>query len=162
MEYSNNSIRRQNSLLDQVNAIHLLKNGEYGVLSIQIPDEGAYGVPLNYVWDGDSSIYIHCAPVGRKLTGIKACPEVSFCVVGTVQVMPEEFTTSYESIILQCKAVLELSLEEKMKAMGLMVEKYSPEYKDTGVAYAEKALSRMEVIRLGVQYWSGKCKKMMI
>ncbi len=159
MEYSNNLIRRQNSLLDQANAMHLLNHGEYGVLSIQIPDEGAYGVPLNYVWDGESSIYIHCAPVGRKLTGIEACPEVSFCVVGTVQIVPEEFTTHYESIILQCKAVLQLSLEEKMKAMRLMVEKYSPEYKDTGVTYVEKALSRMEVIRLDIRHWSGKRKK---
>lgn len=159
MEYSNSSIRRQNCLLDQTNAIHLLNHGEYGVLSIQNLEGGAYGVPLNYVWDGDSSIFIHCAPVGRKLAAIKACPEVSFCIVGVVQIIPEEFTTNYESIILQCKAVLQLSLEEKMKAMGLMVGKYSPEYKDTGVAYAEKVLSRMEVIRLDIKHWSGKCKK---
>ena len=68
MEFNNNQIRRQDRLLSEARAYEILKEGEYGVLSMRTEDgEGAYGIPLSYVWDRGNSIYIHCAPVGRKL-----------------------------------------------------------------------------------------------
>lgn len=68
MNYTNEQIRRQDRLLEKEKAISLLKNGEYGVLSMQDEENGAYGVPINYVWNKKNSIYIHCAPEGRKFT----------------------------------------------------------------------------------------------
>lgn len=62
MNYTNEQIRRQDRLLEKEKAISLLKNGEYGVLSMQDEENGAYGVPINYVWNKKNSIYIHCAP----------------------------------------------------------------------------------------------------
>ena len=56
-------------------------------------DGTAYGVPLNYVWDGKNSIFIHCAPVGRKLEALEKNPNVSFCIVGAVKLLPGKFTT---------------------------------------------------------------------
>ena len=50
MNYTNEQIRRQDRLLEKEKAISLLKNGEYGVLSMQDEENGAYGVPINYVW----------------------------------------------------------------------------------------------------------------
>ena len=51
MNYQNDSIRRQDRLLDQPEATELLRRGEYGILCMQRPEGGGYGVPLNYVWD---------------------------------------------------------------------------------------------------------------
>ena len=51
MNYTNEQIRRQDRLLEKEKAISLLKNGEYGVLSMQDEENGAYGVPINYVWN---------------------------------------------------------------------------------------------------------------
>ena len=67
MNYQNDSVRRQDRLLDQPEATELLRRGEYGILCMQRPEGGGYGVPLNYVWDEADAIYIHCAPEGRKL-----------------------------------------------------------------------------------------------
>lgn len=61
MNYQNDSIRRQDRLLDQPEAKELLRRGEYGILCMQRPEGGGYGVPLNYVWDEADAIYIHCA-----------------------------------------------------------------------------------------------------
>lgn len=44
MNYTNEQIRRQDRLLEKEKAISLLKNGEYGVLSMQDEENGAYGV----------------------------------------------------------------------------------------------------------------------
>ena len=43
MNYTNEQIRRQDRLLEKEKAISLLKNGEYGVLSMQDEENGAYG-----------------------------------------------------------------------------------------------------------------------
>ena len=46
MEYRNDSVRRQDRLLDEVRARELLRGGEYGFLAMA-SDEGAYGIPVN-------------------------------------------------------------------------------------------------------------------
>ena len=67
MEFSNKEVRRQDRLLDEKRAMEIIKEGEYGILSMVTEEgNGAYGIPLSYVWDRGNSIYIHCAPVGRK------------------------------------------------------------------------------------------------
>ena len=82
MNYQNDSVRRQDRLLDQPEATELLRRGEYGILCMQRPEGGGYGVPLNYVWDEADAIYIHCAPEGRKLHCLRECDRVTFCIVG--------------------------------------------------------------------------------
>lgn len=133
MEYTNQDVRRQDRLLDEARAFEILKEGEFGILSMRTEEgDGAYGIPVNYVWDRGNSIYIHCAPVGRKLRCIDACPNVSFCVTGRSKVIPDKFTTGYESIVLQCTAHHSLHEAERMSALSLLISKYCPEHKMQG------------------------------
>ena len=159
MIYSNNNIRRQDRLLDEQSANELLKKGEYGVLSMQAEKEGVYAVPINYVWDGKNAIYFHCALKGKKLRYINLSNTVSLCVVGKTNVISNKFTTEYESIILDCKAFVNIQKNERMKALELLLEKYSPTDKIIGMKYAEKSFSKTEIVRLNIDTWSGKCKR---
>ena len=59
-------------------------------------DGQAYGVPLNYVFK-NNCLYFHCALEGHKLDNIRANNKVSFCVVGKTKVLPDKFSTEYES-----------------------------------------------------------------
>ena len=81
LPYDNSAVQRQDRLLDEARARELLAGGRFGVLSL-VDGDGAYGIPVNYVWDGDDSLYVHCAPDGRKLRCIDRRDRVSFCVVG--------------------------------------------------------------------------------
>lgn len=159
MKYTNETVRRQDRLLDEKSAVEILRNGEYGFLAMQSENGGGYGLPISYVWNERNSIYLHCSPTGRKLRCIELCNKVTFSVVGKTKVIPEKFTTAYESIILECNASINLPKEEKMKALELLIEKYSPDHKEIGLAYAEKSFDRTEIIRLDVLNWSGKCKR---
>lgn len=159
MKYTNEQVRRQDRLLKENEALDLLRTGEYGVLSMQTVDGNSYGVPINYVWDRKHSIYLHCAPEGHKLQCIKHCNRVSFCVVGDTFVISSKFTTKYESIILDCTAHIQLTSEEKIKALELLLDKYSPNDQKTGMIYAEKSFYRTEIIRLDILEWSGKSKQ---
>ena len=136
MPYDNSAVRRQDRLLDEARARELLAGGRFGVLSL-VDGDGAYGIPVNYVWDGD----------------------VSFCVVGATEVCPAQFTTAYESIVLDCRARRGLPPGERMRALELLLEKYSPAHKTTGLRYAEASFARTEIVRLDVVAWSGKTKR---
>jgi uncharacterized protein len=160
MKYSNTNIRRQDRLLTEESAKQLLKAGEYAVLSMQAEDGGVYSVPINYVWDGTESIYLHCAKEGRKLRCIDLCNKVSICVVGKTNVISDKFTTEYESIIIDCTAVRNLEEKERVEALHLLLNKYSPNDKEVGKKYVKGALDQTEIIRLDIVDWSGKSKKM--
>jgi len=158
MNYTNANVRRQDRLLNEQSARELLMKGEYGVLSMLNETGGVYSVPVNYVWDGERSLYFHCAVEGRKLRCIDNNNVVSFCVVGRTKVIAEKFSTEYESIVLECKAFRNLPEEEKMKAFRLILEKYTPDETVKGMQYAKDAFSKTEIVRLDIENWSGKTK----
>lgn len=158
MKYVNDTVRRRDRLMDEARAWELLRNGEYGVLSM-VSEGGGYGIPVNFVWDGKNSAYIHCAPEGRKLEAIKANNKVSLCIIGNVNLLPGKFTTEYESAIFFGTAHTQLSDEEKMDALHLLIDKLSSDFKEIGDVYAHKSFHRVEIIRIDFTEFSGKRKK---
>lgn len=159
MEYINDLIRRKDRLLPENEAMMLLENGEYGVLSMVLPDEDAYGIPINYVWDKQRSIYFHCAPEARELRILNGCNRVSFCVVGHTRIISNQFSTEYESIVISGTMICQLEEAEKRMALELLLDKYSPEDKKIGLKYMEKSFHRTHVLKLIIESVSGKCKK---
>lgn len=158
MRYDNSGVRRQDRLLDESRAKALLMESEYGILSMCAPGGRPYGIPVNYVWDGDGIVYVHCAPEGRKLEILSANGSVSLCVVGRVRLKPEAFTTGYESIVLTGSAEVVVSEEERWHALRLLLRKLSPECVEAGLKYSEHSFGRVCIIRMRVSEWSGKCK----
>lgn len=159
MIYDNSRIRRRDRLLDEKRALEILENGEFGVMSmVDATTGGGYGVPLNYVWNGENAIYIHCAPEGRKLANIAANNNVSFCITGRTNLLPGAFTTEYESIVLLGKATADISEAERMEALRLLVDKFSPKYREKGYKYSKASFGRVKIIRVDIGTWSGKCK----
>lgn len=160
MEFSNVNVRRRDRLLDEKSARELLASAIYGVLSMQAENGGGYAVPVSYVWDGQETIYFHCATEGRKLRCLALCSKVSLCVIGETQVVSDKFTTGYESIILECTASVGLPEEERMKALELILDKFSPKDKTTGMKYAKNSFHKTEIVKLVIGIWSGKAKKL--
>lgn len=158
MKYVNDTVRRQDRLMNEGRALELLRTSEYGVLSM-VSEGGGYGIPVNYVWDGRQSIYIHCAPEGRKLRALAENARVSFCLVGRVNLLPGKFTTEYESALFFGEAHTRLDDEEKMAALHLLIDKLSADFRDTGDKYARKSFHRVEIIRVDFTEFSGKRKK---
>ncbi|GAA0729497.1 pyridoxamine 5'-phosphate oxidase family protein [Clostridium malenominatum] len=150
-------VRRQDRILEEKDAMEILKNGEYGVLSMVGENGYGYGVPMSYTLV-DNSIYFHCAVEGFKLDSIQKNNNVSFCVVGKTQLLPEKFSTKYESSLVFGKAY-EVIEEEKEKALLSIIEKYSPEYLEAGAEYIKKAAHRTKVIKIVIEKVTGKTRK---
>ena len=85
---------------------------------------------------------------------------MSLCVIGNVHLLPKNFTTEYESAIFFGKARIDLTDDEKMDALHLLIDKLSPEFKELGDIYAHKSFHRVEIIRVDLTTFSGKRKKL--
>ena len=150
-------IRRQDRAISKNESFEILSRGEFGVLSMSASDGSAYGVPLNFaLWNG--AIYFHSAMEGAKLTFLKVNNRVSFCVVGKTEVLPAQFGTKYESVIL-FGAASEVEGEEKMQALMQLVQKYSPGLLAEGIQYIEKLGGQTKVMRISIDHISGKARR---
>lgn len=121
-------MRRRAQQLADPQALALLRGGSWGVLSTADEDGIPYGTPLNYVlWDG--RICFHCAPEGHKARNLERNPRVCFTVVVRDEVLPEELTTKYASVI--CFGTAErLEGGEKEAALWALGRKHAPGLED--------------------------------
>lgn len=150
-------MRRKDRQMDDVEAVALLKKCTYGVLSV-IGEHGyAYGVPLSYVYL-NGAIYFHSANEGAKLDCIRANEQVSFCVVGDTNTLPDKFSTEYESVIVFGRAE-ETDEGEKNEALLGLLEKYSNYFFDKGIKYIQSAGDITTVIKITVDHMTGKARR---
>ena len=151
-------MRQQKRQLSRPEAEEILAQGTYGVLSLNGGDGYPYGVPLSYVYLGNS-IYLHCALEGRKLSHIRRDPRVSFCVVGEAYPLPDLFSMQYKSAIAFGRAS-EVAGEEKLPVLLAFLEKYSTaDYLEKGREYAVNSLEKTMVIRIAIEHLTGKARK---
>lgn len=150
-------MRRKDKALLNEDVVHILHACEYGTLST-VDDQGQpYGVPLNYILR-NKCIYFHCALEGHKLDNISANNEVSFSVVGRTRVLPAEFSTEFESVIVFGVASV-VQGEEKYEALLGLVEKYSPDFVEEGRQYIDQLDSRTKVVKIDIGLMTGKAKQ---
>lgn len=150
-------MRRKERELKNDEAVEILKNNTYGVLSTVSENGYPYGVPISYTFF-NNSIYFHCAVTGHKLDNISNNDRVSFCVVGHTEILPEEFSTKYESVIVFGRAV-EVSEDEKDRALLEIVNKYSADYIEQGKEYIQKGGKATKVIKISIEHISGKARR---
>ena len=152
MNYDNSTVRRQDRLLSEERAAAILRDGEYGFLALG--GEGGYGIPVNFAAEADH-IYIHCAPEGEKLRRISSDHRARSSVVGHTAPKPQQFTTEYESVMLFGRISMVADDTERMHALSLIISKYSSEYNEAGLKYAETSFHRTAVLRLDLERASG-------
>ncbi len=76
-------------------------------------------------------------------------------MVGATELLPEKFSTRYESVIAAGE-IRELEGEEKKLALGWLVEKYAPEFLLQGKEYIANAEDKTRVFALHVRHITGK------
>lgn len=150
-------MRRKEKQLPLAESQAILNKGEYGVLSTISSNGYPYGTPLNYVYTNEC-IYFHSAEDGQKIQNINNDSKVSFSVVGSVKLIPEKFSTKYESVVVFGEAK-EVEGEEKVNALLALINKYSSDHLDAGQKYILKGSNKTKVIRIDIQHMTGKASK---
>ena len=148
-------IRRKTLALDAEETARILTDGSYGVLSLSGDGGYPYGVPVNYVYDG--AIYIHSATVGHKVDAITKNSAVSFTVVERHDVRPEQFATSYTSVIVFGIAEFVTDTAGKTAALRALTSKYCPNEGEDKVSDEIAAFfDRTSIIKIVPRHISGK------
>jgi hypothetical protein len=150
-------MRRSDRALPDSAAQEILQKGEYGILSTVSVEGQPYGVPVSYSYAGDV-IYFHCALEGHKLENLSGNNQVSFCVVGKTEVLPDKFATNYESVIVFGKA-FEVTDDEKRTGLVELLKKYSPGFIDKGLRYIAGDGGKARVYKIVIESMTGKARK---
>lgn len=134
----------------------VLSRGTSGVLAV-LGDEGyPYAVPLSYVFT-DGKLYFHCAKQGHKTDAIRAYDKVSFCVVDRDDVVSEEYTTYFRSVIVFGRARVLEDAAEIRAALEKLGRRYHPSDTPEGLAGAiDRELAAVAVIELTPEHVTGK------
>ena len=150
-------MRRFKQALTENECIDILNNNTNGILAVSGDDEYPYAVPLSYVYC-DGNIYFHSATKGHKIDSIKRQDKVSFCVVSEDNIVPEEFTTYYKSVIAFGRVELIEDEKEKINALMLLTKKYSPEEsRENTKKEIDGSLKRVTILKFNIEHLSGKC-----
>jgi len=150
-------MRRKEKKLSDEEAIEILKSGEEGILATIGKDNYPYAVPLNYAYH-NNGIYFHCAKSGHKIDNMNYNSKVSFCVVKDTQIIPEEFSTNFKSVVLFGKA-LELLGDEKQEGLMVLVRRLSSDHVKAGEKYIINAMDKTRVFKINIEHISGKIAK---
>ena len=154
-------MRRKEREVMKMEEIRQILDG-FKVCRLGLVDDGKpYIVPMNMAYDlddGELSIYFHCAKgVGHKVENMYYQEQVCFTVVGKTKILPEKFSTCYESVIVFGRA-REIFLGKEIALMAL-IEKYSPDYLEKGKRYIEKDAGKTGVYEITIEKISGKARR---
>ena len=151
-------MRRKDRALSKPDIERIMEEAEYGVMSSMDINGYPYGAPLSFVMINEK-IYFHCAAnTGHKVENIRNNPKVCFTVVGYTEPLPDKFATVYESVVTFGTAN-EVTGETKKSALKMLIEKYSSDYKESGLQYIEIMLEKTSVFEISIDHITGKARK---
>jgi len=173
-------MRRKDREMGREFGLEVIDKSKFGIISMLDQDKEPYGLPLSIVRD-EENLYFHSAMDGRKVIIFEKNPHVSIAFVGQV-VVPENytkeeldeiakdesgaglllshvFTTEFQSAIVKGKVVLIEDREEKIRAMKLICEKYTPSKMDYFDLAIHAGLNSTHVYKIGIEEITAKRKR---
>ena len=152
--------KRERQLTDEKQIMHILDTAKVLHLGLAVNDE-PYVVPMNYGYcleDGKLVLYLHSALRGKKLDMMRANPKVFFEM--DCDLMPFEgekpcqYGLVYSSIMGRGTAQIVEDVEEKMKAMSVLMKTQTQ--KD--FEFNDRLVSIVAVIRIDVAEYTAKMR----
>lgn len=149
-------MRRGRQALSRAVCEDILTRGTAGVLALADADGFPYTVPLSYLYQ-EGKIWFHCARAGYKLDLLRQNPRASFCVIGQDQVVPEEYTTDYRSVVARgvIREVTDpAARDDIVRRLG---RKYSPAQPEAALeAELDQYRDAVCILELTVEQLTGK------
>lgn len=120
-----------------------------------VDGDKSYIVPLSFGYDG-TVLYIHCARDGKKIDILKKNGNVCFEFedIGALEESdkPCNWGIKYRSVIGSGKAVFLEDLEDKKKALDLIMKQYT----DQPFQFEDRMVAAVTVIRIDIEEITGK------
>ena len=151
------ALRRAKQALPQKECEAILQRGETCVLALMGDDGYPYAVPVNYCYT-DGKVYIHCAKEGHKIDAIRRDPKASLTVIDCAQVLPEEYSTHYRSVIAFGRMRILEDEGEMRRALSLFAARLAPEEsEESRLREIDRWFPSVSVLEFTPELISGKC-----
>ena len=149
-------MRRKRQALPLERCEEVLRRGTSGVLALSGDEGYPYAVPISYCYDG-SRLYFHCAKEGHKLDAIRREPRASSCVIDQDQVVPEEYTTYFRSVIVFGRVTVLEDDGAKRAAVEKLALKYAPaDRAEHRREYIDREWAPLCMLEMTVDHMTGK------
>lgn len=148
-------MRRFKQALTLAECQEVLKKNTSGVLAVLGDDDYPYAVPMSYLYLNEK-IYFHCAITGHKIDAIRKHQKVSFCVIDQDQVIPEQYTTLFRSVVAFGKARIIDDKAEILPLIEALASRYAPLQSVGRAEEIKKNIARIVMIELTVEHLTGK------
>lgn len=155
-------MRRKKQLLSEDKTLEILNRSTSGVLGLHGDNGYPYTIPLNHVYE-DGKLFIHCAKEGHLVDSIKKDNKVSFTIIDQDQIVKEEITSYYRSVIIFGRARIVTESNEKKNILKLIIDKYSTEFsKNERLKRIEADAERTCLIEIQIDHMTGKSSKELV
>ena len=145
---------RKKQLLSQEECEAMLARNTNGILAV-MGDEGyPYGVPLSFVYH-KGKIYFHSAKHGYKVECMEKSPKVSFTVVDKDDIVAEEYTTYFRSVIAMGRVRLTEG-EEHLDGFMALTEKYSGSMPEEAKKKEVEGCKQAAIYAIDIDHLTGK------
>lgn len=173
-------MRRKDREMSSEFGIEVIDGAKYGVVSMIDEDNEPYGIPLSIVREGNT-LYFHSAIDGKKVRIFEKNSRVSVAFVGETKIpeiytneeldeiakdeakaillVSNVFSTEYESAIAKGRIRLVEDEEEKIRAMRLICEKYTPTKMDYFHMAVKSGLEKTNMYGIEIEEVTAKRKK---
>lgn len=151
-------MRRKDREMSEDFALYVLKNCEYAFISMNDFKGNPYCIPVSPVLE-NKTLYFHSAKSGTKTDILRANNNVCISCVGKTKLVPEKFTTEYESAIAFGKAYEITDNENKIYALKLICEKFAKNNMENFNNAIEKSLAITAIWKIEIESITGKRKK---
>ena len=149
-------MRRKRQSLSREDCNSVLERGTSGVLALAGDYGYPYAVPISYVHDGEK-LFFHCAKSGHKIDAIRREPKASFCVIDQDQIVPEEYTTYFRSVIAFGTMRILEDPGEKRAAIEKLALKYAPgDATERRLQAIEREWEPLCMLELSIEHLTGK------
>ena len=148
-------MRRYKKELSKEETIQVLEKGIDGVLGTISHTGYPYTVPVNYAYF-NGKIYFHSATTGHKIDNINQNEKVSFTVITKNDIIEDEFTTDFQSVIVFGKAKL---IEPSQEILMELIKKYSSSFLKEGKEYVKNAYMSTQLVEISIDHITGKERK---
>jgi len=140
--------------LDREEIESIIRKADVCRLGLSV-DNTPYIVPLNFGYK-ENFLYFHTAKVGKKIDMIEGHSRVCFELDIDHEVVkaenPCDWNMKYRSVIGYGRAFLLEDIEEKRRALDIIVEHYSGRISE----YKKKMVDHLAIIKVQVENMTGK------
>lgn len=168
-------MRRKDRELSEQDALKIIDDSQYATLSCIDEDGEIFSIPIS-IARVENSIFIHGAKVGSKARLYQNGKSVTLVAVSKNEVPAPSyefcqsikdnarelgsvvFTTEYLSTVAKTRAYEVTDEAQKINALRLLCEKYTPEYMEYFSVAATGSLHRTSIYELKIESLTAKAK----